>query len=123
MLFVKKGPNMVDVSMRSINVSVRGLAIKYGGGGHEFASGCVLKSEDQIADVVREAEEIVAKAKQEMCHEESIKVKDPDSEVFVRMNDAILQKNPVLMEEAEQLIEDAKVDRSDAEESEVEEGK
>lgn len=50
-------PNVYKVSMRGKNVSVRDICQEFGGGGHRFASGCMVSGmlEDAIEKIVRVA--------------------------------------------------------------------
>lgn len=55
-LFVYFNDEQIDVELRSNNgYPVHGVAVKYGGGGHRYASGCTIyRSQTEIEDVVRD---------------------------------------------------------------------
>ena len=55
-LFVYFDDDQINVELRSNNgYPVHGVAMKYGGGGHRFASGCTIyASQNEVEDVVRD---------------------------------------------------------------------
>ena len=55
-LFVQMEGDQINVELRSNNgYAVHGVARKYGGGGHRYASGCTIYStQNQVEDVVRD---------------------------------------------------------------------
>lgn len=61
--FIAIGDGNIRIRLRSRFVPIRPLAQKYGGGGHEFASGAVIHDENEIQKVVDEADQIVAEFK------------------------------------------------------------
>lgn len=50
--FSQQEENLIRVEFRSSLVSVRDIAIKFGGGGHVLAAGCMIQSEKQIQEII-----------------------------------------------------------------------
>lgn len=63
LMFAENEDHTYDLSIRSVNVSVRDIAIKYGGGGHDNASGVANVQEDKIPLIVNDCEQLVSEAK------------------------------------------------------------
>lgn len=62
--FIQLEDGKVRIRLRSRYVPIRELAQKYGGGGHEFASGAVINDQSEIQKVVEDADQIIAEFKE-----------------------------------------------------------
>lgn len=112
MIMVERENSVVDVSIRSIFASAKDLAIRYGGGGHEYAASCRIQK-SQVEALVHDANVIVADAKQEKFYESQLKGEDGDREYQERVRDAVFRKNPEVMSQARELLNDVKRERED----------
>ncbi|WP_462216784.1 DHH family phosphoesterase [Mycoplasmoides genitalium] len=52
LFFIEQANNEIRIELRSNGINVRDIAIKYGGGGHNNASGAIITNKKQISDVV-----------------------------------------------------------------------
>ncbi|OAL10224.1 phosphoesterase [Candidatus Mycoplasma haematobovis] len=105
MLFSDTPEGKVKCDFRSINVTVRELAIKYGGGGHPNASGALIANAEIIKDIVADAEEIVAKAKKAL---EIQRKKEEDNLLKIKktkeIEETLLKDNLELLSDVEKFI-------------------
>lgn len=103
MIFADSSDGKIKCDFRSINVSVRDLAIKYGGGGHPNAAGASIASAEIIKDITADAEAIVAKAKKEFASqaEKEAKLKASNNK---QLNKKLLKENLELLSDAEKFI-------------------
>ena len=49
------------VSIRSKGIAINGIAAKYGGGGHDQASGAKLKSIEELDSLIRDLDDLLIK--------------------------------------------------------------
>lgn len=57
--FVEEDKNKIRCEFRSNKISVRSVAVKYGGGGHEFAAGAQISDAKNIPEIVADLEKLV----------------------------------------------------------------
>lgn len=115
MLGVEQADGILDISIRSVNVSARDLALKYGGGGHEFAGGCKLHKSEFEA-LVHDANVMVAAAKKERARERALRGDDDVTpEIMERTREAVVRKNPEVISEAKEVMNSVKAERESGE--------
>lgn len=110
MLMLEKPRDIFEVGIRSVYVSAKDLAIKYGGGGHEQAAGCRITL-DQIQNLVNDAERMVKTAKSELYYESYLMNEDKDPEEAERVKEVVVRKNHEVVRDAKKLLKDIKKDK------------
>lgn len=115
MLGVEQPDGIVDLSIRSVYVSAKDLALKYGGGGHEFAGGCKVH-QSEFEALVHDANVMVAAAKSERARARALQGDDDvPPEIMERTREAVIRKNPEVLKEAKEMMKTIKEERESGE--------
>lgn len=104
-LFSENDDHTYDVNIRSITVSVRDIAIKYGGGGHDNAAGISSVSEDKIPSIVDDCEQLVAESKKKFLNHSQFSW--DDSVLLEQENLEALKQTPQIIGEVKEFLKES----------------
>lgn len=115
MMAVEQPDGILDLSIRSVHVSAKDLALKYGGGGHEFAGGCKVH-QSEFEALVHDANVMVAAAKGERARARALQGDDDvPPEIMERTREAVIRKNPDVLKEVKDVMKAIKEERGSGE--------